>query len=194
MCERSDPLGPPAEVFPVKEYKLIAPDADDIVDTVRIELLSFKAVPDRFQEPKPAPKVFDATVQFAVDGVSWPMRLTYDVSFISAWPCSDGPHPLFFDYVFQTVKADEIMNVRDWGGLYGQSPSARTSRTGSTGGPHTGSSQDHVDEEQVLVVEAFGVRDNEVLARAWCSHWGLSAVIADIRKTWYVPCRRPTGT
>ncbi|GKT57364.1 TPR domain containing protein [Colletotrichum tofieldiae] len=183
MSERSDPLGPPAEVFPVKEYKLIAPDADDIVDTVRIELLSFKTVPDRFQEPPPVPKVFDATVQFAVDGVSWPMRLTYDVSFISAWPCSDGPHPLFFDYVFQTVKADEIMNIKDWGGLYGQSPSARTSRTSSNAGPHTASSQEQIDEEQVLVVEAFGVRDNEVLARAWCSHWGLSAVVADIRHT-----------
>ncbi|KAK1988294.1 hypothetical protein LZ30DRAFT_578521 [Colletotrichum cereale] len=183
MSERSDPLGPPAEVFPVKEYKLVAPDADDIVDTVRIELLSFRAVPDHFQEPPPMPKVFDATVQFAVDGVSWPMHLTYDVSFISAWPCSEGPHPLFFDYIFQTVKADEIMNIKDWGGLYGQSPSARTSRTSSNGGPHAASSQDQIDEEQVLVVEAFGVRDNEVLARAWCSHWGLSAVIADIRKT-----------
>ncbi|EFQ32210.1 hypothetical protein CGRA01v4_00693 [Colletotrichum graminicola] len=183
MSERSDPLGPPAEVFPVKEYKLVAPDADDIVDTVRIELLSFRAVPVHFQEPPPVPKTFDATVQFAVDGVSWPMHLTYDVSFISAWPCSDGPHPLFFDYIFQTVKADEVMNIKDWGGLYGQSPSARTSRTSSNAGPHTTSSQDQIDEEQVLVVEAFGVRDNEVLARAWCSHWGLSAVVADIRKT-----------
>ncbi|KAE9573799.1 hypothetical protein CGMCC3_g10102 [Colletotrichum fructicola] len=160
MSERSDPLGPPAEVFPVKEYKLVGPDADDIVDTVRIELLSFKAIPDRFQEPPPAPKVYDATIQFAVDGVSWPMRLTYDVSFISAWPCSDGPHPLFFDYVYQTVRADDIMSIKDWA-----------------------SSQEQIDEEQVLVVEAFGVRDNEVLARAWCSHWGLSAIVADLRKT-----------
>ncbi|KAJ8113848.1 hypothetical protein ONZ43_g5053 [Nemania bipapillata] len=39
------------------------------------------------------------------------------------------------------------------------------------------------DDEKVLVVEAFGVKDNEVLARAWCSHWGLSAVVADIGKT-----------
>ncbi|KAF4838418.1 hypothetical protein CGCSCA4_v011514 [Colletotrichum siamense] len=160
MSERSDPLGPPAEVFPVKEYKLVGPDADDIVDTVRIELLSFKAIPDRFQEPPPAPKVYDATIQFAVDGVSWPMRLTYDVSFISAWPCSDGPHPLFFDYVYQTVRADDIMSIKDWA-----------------------SSQEQIDEEQVLVVEAFGVRDNEVLVRAWCSHWGLSAIVADLRKT-----------
>ncbi|EQB44707.1 hypothetical protein CGLO_16520 [Colletotrichum gloeosporioides Cg-14] len=183
MSERSDPLGPPAEVFPVKEYKLVGPDADDIVDTVRIELLSFKAIPDRFQEPPPAPKVYDATIQFAVDGVSWPMRLTYDVCFISAWPCSDGPHPLFFDYVYQTVRADDIMSIKDWGGLYGQSQSARSSRTSSNPGPHTASSQEQIDEEQVLVVEAFGVRDNEVLVRAWCSHWGLSAIVADLRKT-----------
>nr|XP_036584211.1 uncharacterized protein CTRU02_05855 [Colletotrichum truncatum]KAF6793600.1 hypothetical protein CTRU02_05855 [Colletotrichum truncatum] len=183
MSERSDPLGPPAEVFPVKEYKLVAPDIDDIVDTVRIELLSLKVIPDRFQEPPPAPRVYDATVQFAIDGVSWPMRLTYDVSFISAWPCTDGPHPLFFDYVFQTVRVDEIMGIKDWGGLYGQSPSARSSRTSSNAGPHAATSREQVDEEQVLVVEAFGVKDNEVLARAWCSHWGLSAVVADLRKT-----------
>lgn len=40
------------------------------------------------------------------------------------------------------------------------------------------------DDGQVLVVESFGVADNEVLARAWCSHWGLSAIVADIGKTW----------
>jgi hypothetical protein len=44
--------------------------------------------------------------------------------------------------------------------------------------------EDENDDEKVLVVEAFGVRDNEVLARAWCSHWGLSAVVADVRRTW----------
>jgi hypothetical protein len=40
------------------------------------------------------------------------------------------------------------------------------------------------DEDRVLVVEAFGVPDNEVLARAWCAHWGLSAVVADLGRTW----------
>ena len=39
------------------------------------------------------------------------------------------------------------------------------------------------DEEKVLVVEAFGVADNEVLARAWCAHWGLNAIVADVGKT-----------
>ncbi|TDZ23103.1 hypothetical protein Cob_v003970 [Colletotrichum orbiculare MAFF 240422] len=183
MSERCDPLGPPADVFPVSEYKLVAPDADDVIDTVRIERLSFRAIPDQFQDPPPAPRSYDATIQFAIDGVSWPMRLTFDVSFISAWPCSDGPHPLFFDYTYQSVRADEVMNIKDWGGLYGQSQSARSSRTSSNPGANAASSHEQAEEEQVLVVEAFGVRDNEVLVRAWCSYWGLSAVAADLRTT-----------
>jgi hypothetical protein len=46
----------------------------------------------------------------------------------------------------------------------------------------------------VLVVEAFGVNDNEVLARAWCSHWGLSAIVADVERTWWVLHRWPYMT
>jgi hypothetical protein len=187
MRERSDPLGPPTEVFPVKEYKLVIPDVDDIIDTVRIELLSFKSCADR---PNENPGWFDATIQFAIDGVSWPLRLTYDVSFVTAWPCSDGPHPLFFDYVYRTAKVDDIVKIRDWGGIYRSDPrSARSSPAVSGGGsssakPPAPAPSEFDDEEKVLVVEAFGVPDNEVLARAWCSHWGLSAIIADVGKTW----------
>ncbi|KAG7151069.1 hypothetical protein HYQ46_013188 [Verticillium longisporum] len=146
MSERSDPLGPPAEVFPVSEYKLVSPSHQDKLpdhNCVRIEVLGFKP--------------------FAIDGISWPLRLTFDVSFVSAWPCSAGPHPLFFDYVFETVRVDRIVEVRDWGGF--------------------AAAQQSEEGEKVLVVEAFGVPDNEVLARAWCSHWGLGAVVADVAKT-----------
>lgn len=205
MAERSDPLGPPAEVFPIHEYKLVLPGVEESIDTVRVELLSLRGSdrPDETTMSVAGPRQFDATVQFAIDGVSWPLRLMYDVSFVTAWPCSDGPHPLFFDYVYQSIKIDEIVNIRDWGGLYG-GQAALSVR--SSPGPERmrGHHQQHVmfgfhamaapeedeededDEEKVLVVEAFGVRDNEVLARAWCSHWGLSAIVADIRNTWYV--------
>ncbi len=37
--------------------------------------------------------------------------------------------------------------------------------------------------ESILVVEAYGVEDNEVLARAWASHVGFSAVVANGRET-----------
>jgi hypothetical protein len=189
MGERSDPLGPPAELYPVGEYKLVSPDTDDMVDTVRIELLTLAPVADRAKEP--GPTWFDASVQFAIDGVSWPLRLSYDVSFVCAWPCTDGPHPLFFDYVYHVVKADEVVEIRDWNNALGReqgngtSPDRRDANgKGKSKAAQTYTPQGSHDDEKVLVVEAFGVTDNEVLARAWCAHWGLSAVVADIGKTW----------
>ncbi|KAK3315291.1 hypothetical protein B0H66DRAFT_340368 [Apodospora peruviana] len=219
MSERSDPLGPPTQVFPVKEYSLVTADPeeeDDYYDLVRIEMLSLRACADRAHEA--GPTWFNASIQFAIDGVSWPLRLTFNVSFVHAWPCSDGPHPLFFDYVFERVTADELVGIKDWNGLYGgynslsadsknRRQSMRTARSlsppaagqSNDGGGASASSKQKAmsgsnlnanasvagggDEEKVLVVDAFGVHDNEVLARAWCSHWGLSAVVADIGTT-----------
>jgi hypothetical protein len=127
MAERSDALGPHSEAYPVHEYNLVMPEVDEVVDTVRIELLGLKPADGSVGEAKTmGPRLFDATVQFAIDGVSWPLRLMYDVTFVSAWPCSGGPHPLFFDYVYRSVKADEIVDIRDWGRLYG-----------GQGGPHS---------------------------------------------------------
>jgi hypothetical protein len=210
MAERSDPLGPSSESYPVSEYELPKINKRAHVDSVRIELLGFKPIDERAAAP--GTQLYDATIQFAIQGLSWPLRLMYDVSFISAWPCSEGPHPLFFDYAYQSIKVDKLVGIRDWGGLYGQRgnsvsyPSARSTpappsgpqpfykpRPSFDGGRYLDADDDmdddfdeEEDDEKVLLVEAFGVRDNEVLARAWCSHWGLSAVVADIRRTWYV--------
>lgn len=43
--------------------------------------------------------------------------------------------------------------------------------------------EDELDEDKVLVIEAFGPPDSEVLARAYCSHWRLNAVVADVERT-----------
>ncbi|KAI8630889.1 hypothetical protein F5Y19DRAFT_483519 [Xylariaceae sp. FL1651] len=194
MSERSDPLGPAAEEYPVKEYALLIPDSDEIVDTVRIEMLNLKPLAEKQDT---GPGWFDASIQFAIDGVSWPLELSYDVCFIHAWPCSDGPHPLFFDYVYTVVQADEVVNITDWrkpqplsgNGSLRERSAVSTPVGGSSSNsrlqpppPHKQTPPDE-DDERVLVVEAFGVDDNEVLARAWCSHWGLSAIVADISKT-----------
>ncbi|TWU74151.1 hypothetical protein ED733_005736 [Metarhizium rileyi] len=195
MKERSDPLGPAAQSYPVDEYVLVIPDDDSFaVDTVRIELLGFKPVVAMAEDTiaNPGPRLFDATVQFAIDGMSWPLRLMYDVSFVAAWPCSLPPHLLFFDYVYRVVKADEVVRVRDWGGLYYRNLRSGSASARSSPAPPLYSMgyddefdfiDDDEDDEKVLVVEAYGVADNEVLARAWCSHWGLSAVVADLRRT-----------
>jgi hypothetical protein len=198
MSERSDPLGPPAELYPVNEYELLTPDSDDIVDTVRIEMLSLKPLTNT-QDAGLA--WFDASIRFAIDGVSWSLPLSYDVSFIYAWPCSDGPHPLFFDYMYTAVKADEVVALTGWGRAHSQPQSLNGSgnfkERSAVSTPVGGSSNNNRsqlplhqpvpqenDSDDVLVVEAFGVKDNEVLARAWCSQWELNAVVADIGKTW----------
>jgi hypothetical protein len=195
MEERSAPLGPAAECYPAGEYLLDLPDSEDIVDTVRIEMLGLRAAATTVaaDEPLTGPRTFDATVQFAIDGVSWPMRLMYDVWFVSAWPCSNGPHPVFFDYVYRRIRVDDITSIRDWGGLYSDQPNKQHRQpqvqnllpTAAAAADYEDGDEE-LDPERVLVVEAFGVPDNEVLARAWCSHWGLSAIVADTRRTWYV--------
>lgn len=190
MSERSDPLGPPAEVFPVKEYELLTPYVKDDVDAVRVKLLSLRRLPEHHQDR--GPRWFEASIQFTIDGTSWPLQLTYDVSFINAWPCSEGPHPLFFDYVYTEWKVDEIIHLQDWGKLAGLNERSANSTPVGGSKPFRPPMIPDDDEERVLVIEAFGAKDNEVLARAWCSHWGHSAVVADINKTWYVPDpRRP---
>jgi hypothetical protein len=175
---RSDPLGPPSSTYPTSDYTLPVPDTSFLVDTVRIEKLALKPIspppsPSTTPSPSPGPgrdvpRTYDAAVQFAIAGRSWPLRLSYDVCYVSAAPCARGPHVLFFDYVFQAVKVDEILAIKDWGGAGGE-------REGELGDD---------EREKVLVVEACGVRDNEVLARAWCSHWGLGAIVADLGRTW----------
>jgi hypothetical protein len=187
MMVRSDPLGPPPSTrsYPVKEYQLVLPDLEEIPNTVRIEKLTLKPVPSgtALKEKISADsRLYDACIQFAIDGSSWPLRLSFDVSYICAYPCDGGPHPLFYDYVYKAVKVDEILTIKNWGGL-----SNVTNLSLSAGGSSEqifNAKRDENDTERVLVVEAFGVPDNEVLARAWTSHWGLSAIVASIHKTW----------
>jgi hypothetical protein len=187
MTVRSDPLGPPppTQSYPVKEYQLVLPDLEEIPNTVRIEKLALKPV---LSETAPKEKyladlrLYDACIQFAIDGSSWPLRLSFDVSYICAYPCVGGPHPLFYDYVYKAVKVNEILTIQDWGAL----SSVRNIGlgVGDSSEQISNTKRDENDTERVLVIEAFGVPDYEVLARAWASHWGLSAIVASLHKTW----------
>jgi hypothetical protein len=182
MTVRSDPLGPPSDTYPVSEYKLPVPSSAPAVDTVRIEKIALKPFP----AGGPAPGFYDAAIQFAIDGRSWPLRLIYDVSFISAFPCLGGPHPLFFDYVYDVASVEDILTIHSWGspGAGNGSAAGSASMDVRATNSSTSSSREEDDmKEKVLLVEAFGVRDNEVLARAWCAHWGLSAVVAEVGRT-----------
>ena len=95
MSERTNPLGPVDETYPVDDYEVPMPDTEDVTDLIRIEKLAFlpaKEQPSSTRNLPGAPMLFDAAIHFACGGSSWPLRLKYDVSFINAFPCHQGPH------------------------------------------------------------------------------------------------------
>lgn len=198
MAARSAPLGPPAHLYPIRDYVLpIPPDFTDVVDSIRIQKLAFNihSLPISPDDPT----TYSAAIVFAVEYEIIPIRLRYDVSFIHAPPCR-GQHPLFWDYAYQTIKADELLlDLRCWNGVFvdAKPPCEENSDSGASSFASTSSADADGSEtikmknkkkktpgpESILVVEAYGVEDNEVLARAWASHIGFSAVVANGRET-----------
>ena len=153
-----------------------------------MEKLSFK--PWGTSEDSEAPPIYNCAVTFAYVGLSWDIRLRYDVSFISAAQCHSGPHVLFYDYTYRAIKIDKLLELEGWGSNAAKAETSFSSSEGSSSfhchgapPPHTTTDNTDDEEDKVLVVEAFGVPDNEVCARAWCAHFGLSAVTANIQKT-----------
>lgn len=95
MKIRTDPLGPEEDEYPLGDYDLVGPEMEDVTDDIRVQKLSFHPVkeqPVAKHGGDTAPLLFDASIMFACGGDSWPMRLTYDVDFVAAYPCHQGPH------------------------------------------------------------------------------------------------------
>jgi hypothetical protein len=95
MDDRTNPLGPAEASYLIEDYEVPMPDTEDATDVIRIEKLSFsptKEQPTSSRQAAGAPLVFDAAISFACGGESWPMKLIYDVNFINAFPCHQGPH------------------------------------------------------------------------------------------------------
>lgn len=95
---------------------------------------------------------------------------------------------LFYDFTYQAVKIDDgLVDIHDWGRQSGRRSRPTSSRSSppkkaaalSTVQPELA----HMQVSKVLAIEALGVSDNEVFARAWCAHHGHSAVVANIKET-----------
>jgi hypothetical protein len=93
MGERTNPLGAIDDSYPVDDYEVPMPDTEDVTDLIRMEKLRFMPAKGQSESKIPgAPMTFDAAISFACGGESWPMKLRYDVDFINAFPCHQGPH------------------------------------------------------------------------------------------------------
>ena len=204
IAARSAPLGPPAPNYSIRDYTLPVPEPTDAVDSIRIQKLALSPHPLSLSHNDENPITYDAAIVFVVQNQTIPIRLRYNVSFIHCPPCRNGPHPLFWDYAHQSLKPDELLlDLRCWNGVSVDAKTPAESRSGappssfsdspSSSSPSssfssTSSGTMAADEdrtqrrsrvpESILVVEADGVSDNEVLVRAWASHVGFSAVVA----------------
>jgi len=187
MASNSDPIGPQQESYRIEDYQLLTSSSEDPVDSIRIERLNFTPAQSNpkgihrkaLEEPDKKPIIiFNASITFAITvdkrARSWKVSLRHDTPFIAAYPCQNGPHVLFVDYQHQKVRVDKLVEIQNWGTSGGKDSDLEDSED---------EAEDEGDVEEVLVIEAFGVPDNEVFARAWCSFWGLPSVTADISKT-----------
>lgn len=190
MSNYSDPIGPRQESYPVADYLPVVASSKNPVDSIRIERLNFtpaasnpigvhrQALEDD-SDKKPV-IIFDASITFAITvekrARSWKVSLRHDTPFIAAYPCQNGPHVLFADYRFREVRVDDLVDIQNWGTSGGRDEDVEDEDEDDDQ-PEDG------DVDEVLVIEAYGVPDNEVFARAWCSFWGLPSVTADLSKT-----------
>ena len=97
MAQRTHPLGPKRDAYPVADFDVPLPDIDDVIDTIRLEKLSFHPAED--EDPSTEEhdsdcrlSTFHASIIFASSGRSCPLELLYDVDFVTAYPCYRGPH------------------------------------------------------------------------------------------------------
>ena len=176
ISARTAALGPPTDSYPVNEFILPLPNLANTVNSVSfLELkLSDHVLPSDHSQPEQ----YSASLGFAINGKKEWMRLRYDVSFISCPPCK-GQHVLFWDYVYDVIDIVHLLTQQiSWNGvsLHDPTPADPTHNEKALekklGVP-----------ESVLVVEAYGKEDNEVMARAWASHIGFSAVVANVNQT-----------
>ncbi|KAF2755642.1 hypothetical protein EJ05DRAFT_488375 [Pseudovirgaria hyperparasitica] len=196
IAERTDALGPEYDQYPVADYDIATPDLEDVTDAIRIEKLVFNIVEDQSRSTKVSkhtPYTWDAALQFACGSESWKMRLKYNVDFVTAFPCHNGPHALFNDYKYHALKVDHgLVDIHDWADQ--ARGSYQPDHQSPTNGPPFSSLQRdrsrsptqepaHRQINEVMAIEAFGVSDNEVFARSWCAQWGHSAIIANIKET-----------
>jgi hypothetical protein len=90
------------------------------------------------------------------------------------------------------VKIDNgLVDMKDWARQSGRTTiSSRPSSSSRSSPPKKAltlanavEKPAHMQVNKVLAIEALGVSDNEVFARAWCAHHGHSAIVANIKET-----------
>lgn len=165
LANRSDPLGSLDSSYPVSNFHLVLPSFATAMDTVRVEKLALKVRDGNQGNGSPTVVKHEVGIEFANNDDSHTILLQFDVSFVAAAACWAGPHVLSYEYSYKFARVGKLLESCSAREAIGLSNSVE------------------IAEDTVLVIEAYGAADNAVLARAWCSYLGLSAVVADLKHT-----------
>lgn len=90
------------------------------------------------------------------------------------------------NYKYKAIKIDDgLVDIKDWGRQSGRRSRPSSSRSSPKKAVALASASEpaYLQINKVLAIEALGVSDNEVFARAWCAHHGHSAIVANIKET-----------
>ena len=116
-----------------------------------------------------------AAVSFTIGSETVELGLKYNVSFISAYTCSNGPHPIHGpSYPYRIIDIHYLHNIEEWGHADANEHYS-ISADQKKGKPNKSAIQ--TPPERVLVIECC-TADAHVLARAWCANLGLNAIVA----------------
>ncbi|KAL9589914.1 MAG: hypothetical protein Q9203_001269 [Teloschistes exilis] len=170
IAQRSDPLGLRDTKYRVSDFVMVLPDLDKCINDIEVDKLAFMVHIDPATGEPGDLFEHDVAVQFTINGGLWPVRLRYNVSFIAAAACWFGPHVLSREYAYKSVCVRKITTNFKWAGWNGETDSP-------IGDLY------EIDDDRVLLVEAYGAANSAVFARAWCAHMGLSAVVSDLSIT-----------
>ena len=179
VLARSNTLGPEADYYSTELYEHVSLDTRNVVDTIKFKDLALTPIVCRQPNPSNGILLCKASLNFNFYENPWPLRLLYDVTFISAAKCRQGPHFLWKDYHYRAVKIDDLPAIRSFNGIAADQPACIANGPVDTLFPGRDESMNYF----VLVIDDLGEPDNEVFARAWCSHMDLSAVVVDIRRS-----------
>ena len=170
----SNPAGHSKSSYASDEFEspIITFDTDQFVEFISLDLAEYDDQIDT--------ALYNASLCFVVHCEEINLSLRYNVSFIEAYHCGTTKHVLHEKFPYDCVKASMLTEYWCWGHADVDEPC-------NPGQEEFTCSATEVPPERVLVVEAYRL-DEQILARAWCAHIGLSAIVGNISRGTCAAC------
>ena len=170
LTDHSNPAGDSKAVYSIEEFEIPVISFNTNLDHVQFLSAKFAHCYDEQDST-----LHYAHLRFLIGGHKCYRPLRYNVDFVGACVCHNGPHPLHKKYLYKTIKAKKLIRLNAWG----------HANVDDEYEPDCDTLPESAIErvpERVLVITASHA-DEEILARAWCSNLGLSAIVGNLTRS-----------